>query len=123
MSPDEVAIRRGEDERYDAVRRGDVDAFVGYCHPELLYTHSSGTTDSLDSYAGKLRSGYYVYHSIDHPITRIVIDGDTALVLGEMNADITSGGVPKRLHNLALAVWVRSGSEWKLLAYHPTPLR
>jgi ketosteroid isomerase-like protein len=121
METDEDAIRRLEEERYDAVLRGDVAAFAACCHPELLYTHSTGITDTLDSYLGKL-AGYYVYHSIDHPITRIVISGDVALVLGEMNADITAGGIEKRLHNLSLAVWTRAGDTWKFLAYHPTPL-
>ena len=122
MTPDEREVRRLEDLRYDALVRGDIDAFVACCHPDLMYTHSSGVTDTLDSYAEKLRTGYYVYHAIDHPITRIAIEGDTALVLGEMNADITAGGVEKRLHNLCLNVWVRPNGTWKFMAYHPTPL-
>jgi ketosteroid isomerase-like protein len=47
--------------------------------------------------------------------------GDTALVLGEMNADLTAGGVRKQLRNNALAVWVRDGGTWKLIGYQPTP--
>jgi len=100
--------------------RGDVAAFEALCHPELLYTHSSGATDTLESYMDKLTQRYYVYHSIDHPIERVVVTGDVALVLGEMNAEITSGGVEKTLRNKCLAVWVRSESTWKLLAYQPT---
>jgi hypothetical protein len=122
MESVEALIRQLEDARYDALIRGDIAGFTGYCHPELLYTHSSGTTDTLTDYVGKLKARYYVYHSIDHPIFRIIVDADTALVLGEMNADITSGGVEKRLHNLSLAVWTRRRNVWKLLAYQPTPL-
>jgi ketosteroid isomerase-like protein len=119
--PDVAAIIALEQRRYDAVVAGDFDTFVAVCHPDLIYTHSSGATDTLDSYVEKCRAGYYDYHAIDHPVTRIVLHGDVALVMGEMNADITAGGVCKQLRNSCLAVWVRDGGTWRLLAYQPTP--
>ena len=118
---DVQAIRALEDRRYDAVVAGDFDGFAAVCHPDLIYTHSNGVTDTLASYLEKCRSGYYVYHAVDHPVTKIVIVGDLALVLGEMNADLTSGGTRKQLRNSSLAVWVRVAEDWKLIAYQPTP--
>jgi hypothetical protein len=38
-----------------------------------------------------------------------LVSGDAALALGEMNADLTVGGVRKQLRNSSLAVWVRDG--------------
>lgn len=111
-----------EDARYAAVIAGDVDAFAAHAHPELAYTHSNGVTDTLESYQDKLRSGFYVYHRIDHPVDRILVSGNTAVVLGEMHADITAGGKRKNLANRALAVWVRDDDRWLLLAYQPTVL-
>ncbi len=121
-SGSEATIRALEDARYDAVVRGDIAAFVELAHPDLTYTHSTGTVDTLDSYREKLESGFYDYHRIDHPIDRIVIVGDTALVVGEMHADITAGGTRKTLANRALAVWVQVDGAWRLLAYQPTVL-
>lgn len=118
---DERAVRELEDRRYDAVVAGDFDGFAALCHPDLVYTHSSGVTDTLASYLEKCRNGYYVYHAVDHPVTKIVVVGDTALVLGEMNADLTAGGTRKRLRNKALAVWVRDDGRWLLLGYQPAP--
>lgn len=114
-------IRALEQRRYAAVVAGDFDAFAAVCHPELIYTHSSGGTDTLASYLDKCRSGHYVYHAVDHPETKIVITGGVALVLGEMNADLTAGGVRKQLRNSSLAVWVRAAEGWQLIAYQPTP--
>ncbi|MFD9667307.1 nuclear transport factor 2 family protein [Rhodococcus sp. NPDC059968] len=90
---DETALRRLdlEDDRYDAVQSGDVDRLAAICHPDLLYTHTGGITDTLESYTSKLRQRYYVYHSIEHPIDRIVTVHDVALILGKMNARITIG--------------------------------
>jgi ketosteroid isomerase-like protein len=118
----ETTIRALEDARYDAVIAGDVDGFVALAHPELAYTHSNAVTDTLEEYRNKLASGFYVYHRIDHPVERIVVSGDTAVVVGEMHADITAGGARKTLANRCLAVWVRQDRRWLLLAYQPTVL-
>ncbi|MFK0294936.1 nuclear transport factor 2 family protein [Streptomyces sp. NPDC090442] len=99
----------------------DVDALSEICHRELLYTHTNGATDTYESYLRKLREGAGAFHRIDHPAHRITVTGDTALVLGEMNADLTSNGQAEQLNNVTLAVWVRNGQTWKLLAFHPTP--
>lgn len=118
---DVQAIRDLEDRRYAAVVKGDFDEFEALSHPDLIYTHSSGETDTLETYLTKCRSGFYVYHRIDHPIARIVIDGDVALVLGEMNAELNVNETRKQLRNSALAVWVRNADTWKLIGYQPTP--
>ncbi|MFI9408564.1 nuclear transport factor 2 family protein [Nocardia gamkensis] len=116
----ESTIRTLEDARYAAVLAGDVEAFADSAHPDLVYTHSNAVVDTLDSYLDKLRSGFYVYHRIEHPVDRIVVVGDTAVVSGQMNAEITAGGVRKQLRNRAQAVWVRHDDRWLLLAYGPT---
>jgi ketosteroid isomerase-like protein len=118
---DVEAITELERQRFAAIVAGDFDGFAAVCHPELMYTHSNGVTDSLDSYLAKCHEGFYVYHQVDHPVKKIVVTGDAALVLGEMNADLTSGGVRKQLRNSSLAVWVRVGETWKLIGYQPTP--
>ncbi|KFU81872.1 conserved hypothetical protein [Amycolatopsis lurida] len=118
----ESTIRSLEEARYAAVIAGDADAFAAHAHPDLAYTHSNAVTDTLESYVDKLRSGFYVYHRIDHPVDRILVSGDTAVVVGEMLADITAGGTRKTLANKALAVWVREDGRWLLLAYQPTVL-
>jgi uncharacterized protein (TIGR02246 family) len=115
-------IRELEDRRYAAVIAGDFDAFAALAHPDLAYTYSTGGLDDLASHLAKCAGGYYVYPRIEHPIDRIAVVGDTAVVVGEMHADITAGGVRKTLANWALAVWVRVAGDWKLLAYQPTVL-
>ena len=117
-----AAVTELEGRRFAAVLAGDFDAFAAVCHPDLLYTHSTGETDTLESYLAKCRAGHYVYHRVEHPVTKIVVCGDTVLVLGEMNAELTAGGVRTSLRNSSLAVWVRCGDRWQLIGYQPTPL-
>ncbi|WP_407364320.1 nuclear transport factor 2 family protein (plasmid) [Pseudomonas luteola] len=118
----ENSIRSLEEKRYTAIMAGDFKTFAELSHPDLSYAHSNGVVDTLDSYLKKCDDGFYIYHKVEHPITSIRVLGDTALVLGEMNAEITAGGVRKSLQNKCLAVWVRSGEHWKLYAYQPTPI-
>jgi ketosteroid isomerase-like protein len=122
VTSDAERVRALEDRRYRAVVEGDFDTFAALAHPELAYTHSDGTLDDRGSYLAKCRSGHYVYHRIDHPVDRIVVTGDTAVVVGEMHAELTAGGVRKTLANRSLAVWVRTEGGWRLLAYQPTVL-
>lgn len=117
-----TTIRSLENDRYAAMVSGDIGRVVELAHPEMAYTHSNADLDTLDSYIEKLRSGFYVYHHIDHPEERLIISGDTVVVIGEMHADITAGGVRKKLANASMAVWVRNDQQWQLIGYQPTVL-
>ncbi|MEZ0052317.1 ketosteroid isomerase-like protein [Mycobacterium sp. MAA66] len=111
-----------ETARYRAVIDGDFEAFRRLCHPDLVYTHSDSARDTLDSYIDKCQSGFYTYSRIDHPVEDVLVVGDTAVVVGQMSASITAGGKAKELNNNSIAVWVKTGDTWLLLAYQPTPL-
>ncbi|MBC2637774.1 MULTISPECIES: nuclear transport factor 2 family protein [unclassified Rhodococcus (in: high G+C Gram-positive bacteria)] len=117
-----TTIRDLENDRYRAIVDRDLTRFAELSHPDLAYSHSSGETDTLEDYLDKVRSGFYVYHEIDHPIDFIRIVDDVALVVGEMNADITAGGRDKKLRNRCLAVWKNTDDGWRFLAYQPTPI-
>jgi hypothetical protein len=100
----------------------DLTTLTEVCAEELSYAHSSGVRDTRSEYLEKLRSGYYVYRRIDHPVERVEILGDTAIVVGRMTADVEVQGRLKTIDNLALAVWTRASGTWRLLAYAPTSL-
>jgi len=110
-----------EAERYSAICNGDFEAFRSIAYPSLIYTHSNGVVDNLDSYLKKCLDGYYIYHHIDHPVANIKVLGDTVLVFGEMNGKIIAGGVEKMLKNKSLAIWTKSEGSWLLIAYQSTP--
>ena len=122
MTDDEKAVLAAEDRRYQAMLDGDLETLDALCADELSYTHSNGVRDTKAEYFGKLREGYYVYHRIDHPVERVEVVGDTAIVVGRMTADLDVGGTRKTIDNLALAVWTRTAEGWRLLAFAPTSL-
>jgi ketosteroid isomerase-like protein len=117
---DVEAVLDAEDRRYQAMIDADLDVLDALCADELSYAHSNGVRDTKAEYFGKLRAGYYVYHRIDHPVERVAVLGDTAIVVGRMTAELDSAGTRKTIDNLALAVWSRTVNGWRLLAYAPT---
>jgi ketosteroid isomerase-like protein len=122
MTTTEDDVLAADELRYRAMVDGDLATLDQLCAEELSYAHSNGARDTKAEYFAKLRSGYYVYHRIDHPVERVAVTGETAVVIGRMTADIHAGGVAKTIDNLALAVWTRASGSWQLLAYAPTPL-
>ncbi len=113
-------IRALEDRRYQAMTDGDVAALDRLFAADLVYTHSDATSDSKQSYLDRLASGYFKYGPISHPETSIVVHGDCVLVSGAMRGEVQIDGHPRVLNNASLAVWVREGENWLLLAYQPT---
>ena len=119
---DADAVLAAEDARYRAMQDADLAALDALCADELSYAHSSGVRDTKAEYLGKVASGYYRYHRIDHPVERVEVAGDAAVVVGRMTADLDVDGVGTTIDNLALAVWTRASGTWRLLAYAPTRL-
>jgi ketosteroid isomerase-like protein len=122
INDDVRAVLDAEDRRYEALMGPDLPTLERLFHDRLSYAHSSGVRDTRDEYLEKVRSGYYDYQRLDHPVERVEVVGDTALVVGRMTADLRVDGTQKTIDNLALAVWTRAGGEWQLLAYAPTRL-
>ena len=122
MSDDIASVLAAEDRRYRSMTDSDVDALDRMLDEHLSYAHSSGARDTKAEYLEKVRTGYYDYLTIEHPVERVEVVGDTAMVIGRMTSDLTVQGIRKTIDNLALSVWVRADGDWQLLAYAPTTL-
>jgi hypothetical protein len=122
-SDDDVrAVLTAEDLRYQAMIDADLPELDRLLADQVSYAHSSGVRDTKAEYLQKVRTGYYDYWRIDHPVERVEVVGDTAIVVGRMTAHLGVDGVAKTIDNLSVAVWVRTAGDWRLLAYAPTTL-
>ncbi|MGY1802509.1 nuclear transport factor 2 family protein [Blastococcus sp. SYSU D00922] len=124
MSEDDdvAAVLAAEDRRYEALLGPDLATLDELFSERLSYAHSSGVRDTKAEYLAKIERGYYDYARIDHPVERVELLGDSAVVVGRMTADLTVDGTPKSLDVLALAMWTRADGPWQLVAYASTPV-
>lgn len=122
MSSQEMEIRALEDRRYAAMLAGDVQTLADLCSDAMIYTHSRGDRDTRASYLARVAEKFFVYHEIDHPVEKIVLGSDSALVFGAMRARARVNGEERTLNNSCLAVWVREAGAWKFAAFQPTPI-
>lgn len=115
-------IERLEERRYQAMRAGDVAALADLFSDDLIYTHSNAQHDGKRDYLSKVASRIFSFRQITVEDQVIKLMGDVAMVTGQMKADVVVGGVLKAIDNRYLALWQREGSQWRLVAYAPTPV-
>lgn len=116
-----AAIAALEDERYAAMLAGDMATLDRLLDPTLRYIHSSGGTDSKESYIAGFASGHVRYRNIIRSEPSIQVSGDAALVTNRLEIDILVGGSPKQIEARATAVWSRSSGRWRLIYMQSEP--
>jgi len=101
-----------------AVNRHELDARL---HPELRYTHSTGSVDTRESLIATLEAGGIDYRKIESsaPTTRLF--GETGVVAGPVTMSIFFEGRMIEVQSVYTAVYRRtSQGVWRLLAYQST---
>src|SRR6516162_9334353 len=91
-----------EDKRYAAMCGGDFAALEAMLHDELLYTHSSGLTDTKATWLASLRSGKTKYKSAACSDRKVRLARDTALVTGCAAIEAETNGHPRSLGLVSL---------------------
>ena len=110
-----------EDTRYAAMTSGDLDALGRLFADDLAYTHSSALIDDKSSYIQAMRDGKFAYRKVERSDAKVSFAGDAALVTGRIRLDVMFDIGPHMLDSRFLSVWVRSGGQWRHLAWQSTP--
>ncbi|HXI36856.1 MAG TPA: nuclear transport factor 2 family protein [Burkholderiales bacterium] len=109
-----------EDKRFAAMV-GDLAALEALLHDDLLYTHSSGLTDTKASWLASMRSGKTRYKSGTWSERKVRFAGDTALVTGRAQLEAEVNGQPRTLRLVFLNAWTKTPQGWKFIAWQSTP--
>jgi ketosteroid isomerase-like protein len=110
-----------EDKRFTAMTSGDWRGLEAMLHDELVYTHSSGATDSKASWLDSLRSNKTKYKSAKCSERKVRFYGDTALVTGKAAIEAEVNGQPRSMRLVFLDAWVKTPQGWKFVAWQSTP--
>lgn len=114
----EDQVRKFEEQRYAAMLAADTATLDRLLDPQLTYTHSSGVVDTKQTYIAGVRDKVWAYKAIARENERVVLSGACALVFCRLRIDVHVRGTPKKVDSNALAVWVETGGQLRLLAVH-----
>ena len=110
-----------EDTRFGAMIARDFAALDKLVHDELLYTHSSGVTDTKASWLESMKSGKVKYKSASCSERQVKFFGEVALVRGKAAIEAEIGGQSRSLRLLFLNAWTRTPQGWKFAAWQSCP--
>lgn len=116
------AVLAAHDARIAATIRGDVAALGTLMTDDLSYTHSSGVTETKAEFLAGLKTGKYLYRSIDAPGRRVRVHGDSAVVSGPCHIVIEPGGKRTELDLYFSELYVREGGAWHMALWQSTRL-
>jgi ketosteroid isomerase-like protein len=111
-----------EDKRFAAMIARDFAAVDSVTHADLLYTHSSGVTDTKASWIESMKSGKVKYKSAKCSERQVRFFGDVALTRGRAAIEVDIGGEPKSLRLLFLMAYTRTPQGWKFVAWQSCPV-
>jgi hypothetical protein len=80
----------------------DFKALEAMLHGDLLYTHSSGVTDTKATWLQSMQSGKTKYKSVNCTDRKVRVIGEVALVTGRAAIEAEIGGQPRSLKLLFL---------------------
>jgi ketosteroid isomerase-like protein len=119
---DTDAVLAADDRRLEAMAACDLKALSNTLSEDLLYTHSSGTVDTKDSYLAKIRSGAVRYERGMRSEVLAFHAHDVVWLQGKLNISISREGGLLVLNARFLSVWVREAGHWRMRAYIHTPI-
>lgn len=121
MTPTQ-AVLSAEADRYRAMVEGNIDRLRSMCEPALRYVQPSGDLLVLDAWLKKISAGELRYARIEHPVDRVEIHGDVAIVCGRVHAFGERDGQVSDLTLRSLSVLRRHDAGWRLLAFQATSM-
>jgi len=111
-----------EDKRFAAMIARDLAALEKLTHDQLLYTHSSGLTDTKASWLESIKAGKAKYKSVDCSERKVRFLGEVALVNGKAAIEVDVDGKPRSLKLVFLNAWTRTPQGWRFVAWQSCPL-
>src|SRR5262245_30454812 len=115
-------IKRLEDRRYQAMIDNDFDTLDKLVGHDLIYTHSTGQSDTRAEYLALCKKGVFKYLKIERPVENIQVYGDTVVVTGNVKMDAIIEGKTKMLNSRYTNVWIKGVKGWQMVVCQSTSI-
>src|SRR5688572_24199731 len=108
----EHSLLTAEESRRQAMLAADVSVLGILLSDALAYTHSTGVTDSKQSYLQLLASGALRYETLEFAAPQARLMGAAGLVSAVMHATVRKGEARREIASTYLAVWEHTAAGW-----------
>jgi ketosteroid isomerase-like protein len=116
----EADVLKADDRRFEAMRRGDWAALDAALADDLIYVHSTARQESKAEHIANLRSGKPHYRGIAPGERRARVHGGVGVVNGVSDMHVERDGKEQRFTIRYLAVYVKAGEHWRMMAWQST---
>jgi ketosteroid isomerase-like protein len=116
----EADVLRADDRRFEAMRKGDWAALDAALADDLTYVHSTARLESKTEHIANLRAGKPHYRGIAPRDRKARVRGDIGVVNGVSDMHVERDGKENRFTVRYLAVYAKSGGDWRMIAWQST---
>ena len=116
----EAEVLKADDRRFEAMRRGDWAALEAALADDLVYVHSTARLESKAEHIANLRAGKPHYRGIAPRERRARVHGGVGVVNGVSDMHVERDGKEQRFTIRYLAVYVKAGEHWRMIAWQST---
>ena len=116
----EADVLSADDNRFEAMRKGDWDALDGALADDLTYVHSTARLESKAEHVGNLRAGKPHYRGIAPRERQARVLGPVGVVNGVSEMHVENAGKAQRFTVRYLAIYAQAGGRWRLIAWQST---
>ncbi len=116
----EADVLRADDQRFDAMRRGDWTALDAALADDLTYVHSTARLESKAEHIANLRAGKPHYRGIAPRERSARVHGGIGVVNGVSEMHVENAGKEQRFTVRYLAVYAKIAERWRMIAWQST---
>jgi len=116
----EADVLRADDQRFDAMRRGDWTALDAALADDLTYVHSTARLESKAEHIANLRAGKPHYRGIAPRERSARVHGGIGIVNGMSEMHVENAGKEQRFTVRYLAVYAKIAERWRMIAWQST---
>ena len=118
----EADVLTADDRRFEAMRREDWAALDAALADDLIYVHSTARRESKAEHIANLRAGKPHYRGIAPREREVRVHGSVGIVNGVSEMHVERDGKDTRFTVRYLAVYARTGEQWRMIAWQSTRL-
>jgi ketosteroid isomerase-like protein len=116
------AVIKLEQERVEALLKGDLATVERIFADDLIYTHSNARVETKQQFLDAVKSGLTKYEGVKHSDLKAQVFGDTVVLRGKSDLKGAFNGQPFTLQIRFLTVYVKINNRWQMTVWQSTRL-